>query len=280
MPRFTTSDGLSLAYEDSGAGLPLLCLPGLTRNARDFDDLKAVLPGGLRMIALTSRGRDPSDYATDPMQYAIPVEAKDALELLDHLGVARAVLIGTSRGGLVSMLLATAAKDRLAGVLLNDIGPVIEPAGLDRIKQYLGRRPAGRSYTDVAAGLAQTMGAEFPSFGEAEWRRLAERWFVEEPQGVGLRYDARLRDAVLAHEKEGPVDLWPLFDALEGIPLAVVRGENSDLLSADTLAEMQARRPDMIAVTVPERGHVPLLDEAESLDALDRLLAKVRDEQH
>jgi len=151
--RFTTSDGLSLAYEDAGAGLPLLCLPGLTRNARDFDELATVLPGGVRMIRLTCRGRDPSDYAPDPAQYQLPVEARDAVELLDHLGIDKAAIVGTSRGGLIAMLLAATARDRLSGVLLNDIGPEINPAGLERIYDYIGARPAGPTLEHVAAAL-------------------------------------------------------------------------------------------------------------------------------
>ncbi|NNU79310.1 alpha/beta fold hydrolase [Halovulum dunhuangense] len=274
MQRFTTSDGLSLAFQVSGEGLPLLCLPGLTRNHHDFDDLRAVLPEGLRMIALTSRGREPSDFAPDPMSYDIPTEARDALELLDHLGIARAVILGTSRGGLIAMVIAALAPQRLSGVLLNDIGPEIDADGLSRIMDYLGRRPAARDMDALAVKLAETMGAGFPDFDAAMWDRLARRWYREDAEGIALRYDPRLRDAVLA--KGAAPDLWPLFDALAGIPLAVLRGQHSDLLRADTLRQMQARRPDLIAATVPGRGHVPLLDEAESLAVLNTLVERVR----
>lgn len=281
MARFTTSDGLSLEFEETGAGLPLLCLSGLTRNARDFDDLRAVLPEGLRMICLTSRGREPSDYAADPMTYTVPFEARDALELLDHLDIDKAVVLGTSRGGLIAMLIAATAKHRLAGVLLNDIGPHIDPDGLSRILTYLGRRPPVENHSQMAALLKTDMGPAFPDLDENDWLRLAHRWFKAAGDGLDLRYDPRLREAMLAGEGSGEVpDLWPFFDALEGLPVAVLRGENSDLLAPETVERMQARRPDLIAVTVPNRGHVPFLNERESLDALNRLIARVRDEQH
>ncbi|MEM8787800.1 MAG: alpha/beta hydrolase [Pseudomonadota bacterium] len=276
MPRFQTSDGLSLDYEDSGAGRPLLCLPGLTRNARDFDDLRAVLPAGWRMIVLTARGRGASDWAADPAQYAVPIEAHDAVELLDHLGLQRATMVGTSRGGILAMFIAATARDRLNGVLLNDVGPELAATGLDRISDYLGRRPAGQTYDEVAQALKLTMGAEFPDVTEARWRVLAERWFVEDDQGVGLRYDPRLADAVkLSTEAGPPPDMWPLFVAFGDMPVAVLRGENSDLLTAESVARMAERHPGLIARTVPDRGHVPFLDEPESLAALEALLAAV-----
>lgn len=273
--RFTTSDGLSLAYEDTGAGLPLLCLPGLTRNARDFDELATVLPDGVRMIRLTYRGRDPSDYAPDPAQYQLPIESRDAVELLDHLQIDKATIVGTSRGGLIAMLLAATARDRLSGVLLNDIGPEIDPAGLERIYDYIGVPPAGPTLDHVAAALRAQNRAAFPTLTPRDWRLLAERWFRQKDDGIGLRYDPRLAEPVRAGRVQPAPDIWPLFDALDGLPLACVRGANSDILSAATLDAMQARRPDMIAATVPDRGHVPLLDEPASISALNTLLERI-----
>ena len=162
MSRFTTSDGLSLVFGDQGAGVPLLCLPGLTRNAADFDDLAAALDGRHRLVTLTARGRGASDRDPDFLNYNVGVEARDAVELLDHLGLPRVVIVGTSRGGLIAMLLGTLAKDRLAGVLLNDIGPELAPEGLARIMTYLGVAPRARSHAEAAAALKATMGAEFP----------------------------------------------------------------------------------------------------------------------
>jgi len=274
--RFQTSDGLSLAYEDEGSGLPVLCLPGLTRDARDFDDLARVQPAGLRLIRLTSRGRGASDWAEDPGTYSIPIEARDVLELLDHLGVGAAVIIGTSRGGLLAMVIAALAPDRLLGTLLNDIGPEIEADGLDRIKDYLGIAPRAKTFEGVAKGLKATMSNAFPNLSDSQWLDLAKRWFKAEEDGIGLTYDPALREAVLAAGAQPAPDLWPLFDALALKPLAAVRGANSDLLSAATLAAMQTRAPDMIAATVPDRGHCPFLDEDEALTALTALIAKIR----
>ncbi len=276
MSRFTTSDGLSLAYLDEGAGSPILCLPGLTRNARDFDDLAAALGGRRRLIRLTPRGRAESDRDPDFANYNVAVETRDAIELLDHLGIDRAVVVGVSRGGLIAMVMAAAAKPRLAGVLLVDIGPEIDPGGLAVIMSYLGRAPQLASFEEVAAALEARMGADFPGLGAERWMALARRWFRPGPDGApALDYDPRLRDAVEASSAQPAPDMWPLFDALDGVPLALLRGANSNLLSPATTARMQARRPDMICAEVPDRGHVPFLDEPESLATLEALLAQV-----
>ncbi|TPE50200.1 alpha/beta fold hydrolase [Amaricoccus solimangrovi] len=272
--RFTTSDGLSLAYTDTGEGRALLGLPGLTRNAADFEDLAAALGGRHRLIALTSRGRHGSDFDPEWKNYNVAVEGRDVIELLDHLGLDKVTIVGTSRGGLIAMLLAAVARDRLAAVLLNDIGPEIDAVGLDRIMGYLGIAPKGRTYADVAAALRATSGAEFPDVPLERWEISARRWFAETPDGIGLNYDPKLRDAVLEGSAAPTPDMWPLFDAFAGIPLAVLRGANSDLLSRETVAEMARRRPDLIAAEVPNRGHVPFLDEPEALGALDALLAR------
>lgn len=272
--RFTTSDGLSLAYTDTGAGRPLLCLPGLTRNAADFEDLAAALGGRYRLIALTSRGRHGSDFDPEWKNYNVAIEGRDAVEFLDHLGLDKVTIVGTSRGGLIAMLLAATVKQRLAAVLLNDIGPEIAPAGLERIMGYVGIAPKGRTYAEVAAALRATSAAEFPDVPLERWELSARRWFLETPEGMALNYDPKLRDAALSGSVEPAPDMWPLFDALEGIPAAVLRGANSDLLSRETVAGMRARRPDLIVTEVPNRGHVPFLDEPESLGALDALLAR------
>jgi pimeloyl-ACP methyl ester carboxylesterase len=275
MARFETSDGLSLHFEDTGNGTPLLCLPGLTRDARDFDDLLLARPDATRVIALSPRGRGESDWADDPMEYSLPIEARDAIELLDHLRLDKAVFIGTSRGGMLSMFVAATARHRMSGVLLNDIGPELNPAGLARIYDYLGRRPNAQTMEEMAGKLRRDMGAAFPRLMIGDWLRLAKRWFVEGKDGIDLRYDPRLRDAVLSQAEGDAPDLWPLFDALGDLPVAVVRGENSDLLSAATVEKMKARRPELIAGTVPDRGHVPFLDEAEAQHALRSLLSRI-----
>ncbi|WP_299130206.1 alpha/beta hydrolase [uncultured Amaricoccus sp.] len=277
MKYFKTSDGLNLAYTDEGesAGPPLLCLPGLTRNGSDFEDLASALGGRRRLIALTLRGRGASDRDPEFLNYNVGIEGRDVLELLDHLGLGKVVIVGTSRGGLIAMLLAAVAKDRLAGVLLNDIGPEIAGDGLSRIMVYLGVAPNARDFEAAAGALKATLSAQFPDVTDARWLASARRWFEMGPEGLRLNYDPKLRDAVVAVSAQPAPDMWPLFDALEGLPVAVLRGVNSDLLSAATVAAMLARRPDLIVAEVPNRGHVPFLDEPESLAALDALLVRV-----
>ncbi|MBZ8119727.1 alpha/beta hydrolase [Roseovarius sp. LXJ103] len=268
MAGFTTSDGLRLHYTDEGTGDPVLCLAGLTRNSADF---KFVLPflAGHRVIRMDYRGRGLSDHAQDYMTYSIPQEAADAVALMDHLGVARATILGTSRGGLIAMVLAATVPDRLNGAILNDIGPEISPEGMERIMDYLGTRPRFADYDSAATGLRTAYATQFPGVPETRWRVQAEMMWCEAEDGLDLRYDARLRDAMVAQRDAGPApDLWPLFDTLASGPLTVIRGANSDLLTAQTLAKMHARAPSMRSATVPDRGHVPFLDEAEALAAI------------
>ncbi|MEM8577380.1 MAG: alpha/beta hydrolase [Pseudomonadota bacterium] len=264
MPHFTTSDGLSLHYTDEGTGLPLLCLPGLTRTGRDFDYLRPHLPPG-RMITLDARGRGQSDWDPEPMNYVLPVEVRDVTELLDHLGLGAAAILGTSRGGLVAMGLAAAAPDRLLGTCLNDVGPELDPAGLGAIMVYLGRRPAARTHADAAAAMAALLPG-FTNVPMARWLSEARLHYREGPDGLDITYDPALRVPV---DAGGEIpDLWPFFDALAGKPLALIRGAGSNLLSAETAAKMQARRPDMIHAEVPGRGHVPFLDEPEAVETI------------
>lgn len=275
MKRFVTSDGLSLAYTDEGEGLPVLCLPGLTRDGADFDELAAALKGRYRLIRLTLRGRGASDRDPDPTNYNVGIEARDVVEFLDHLGLKRVMIVGTSRGGLIAMVLAATAKDRLAGVLLNDVGPELAPEGLANILSYLGIEPKAKSYEEAVEALKKRMGARFPGLTDAKWTSLARRWFDEGPEGLVLNYDARIRDNIEATAGQAAPDMWPLFDALDGVPLAVVCGMNSDLLTAETVEKMRERRRDLIVGEVPDRGHVPFLDEPEALAALASLVARV-----
>lgn len=275
MARFTTSDGLGLHYEDEGdaGGRAVLCLAGLTRNARDFDFLAPHLRD-CRLIRMDYRGRGLSDRDADCMNYNIVREAQDALELLDHLGLARVVLIGTSRGGLIAMALSLSHADRLAGVVLNDIGPEVSAEGIARIMEYVGKTPDLADLDAAAERLNAVHAEDFPGVPLARWRAQAEAMFEERPEGgLALRYDPDLRRALVgqAGAGEGP-DLWTLFDHLKHTPLAVIRGANSDLLSRETLEKMAAHHPGLIAQTVPDRGHVPFLDEDESLRAIRAVL--------
>lgn len=269
MPRFQT-DGLSLHYTDEGDGLPVLCLSGLTRTGADFDYVAPHLPG-IRLIRLDYRGRGQSDWA-DPASYTVAQEAQDVLALLGHLGLSNVAILGSSRGGLIGMLLAMIAKDRLLGVALNDIGPEISVTGLEVIKSYVGRNPAQKTWGQAALTRAKIM-TGFVDVPESRWLEEVKHHYDQTDSGLVIRYDPYLRDAVLA---AGPSpDLWPLFDALAGLPLALLRGANSDLLTVETALEMRRRRPDMDFAEVPGRGHIPFLDEPESLAVLRAWLEKM-----
>lgn len=273
-PFFTTKDGTKLAYQDQGTGLPLLCLSGLTRTMGDFDYLRPHLPS-LRLIRMDYRGRGASDWAGDwANDYTVLREAQDVLELLDHLGLAQVAVLGTSRGGLIGMALAAMARPRLLGLCLNDVGPVIERAGLLRIFNYLGRNPAAKTFADMAAKLPSVM-TGFANVPPDRWLAEARLHYKDTETGLKITYDPALRDAFLAGFDGPSVDLWPLFDACAGLPLALIRGANSDLLSLETVAQMQARRPDMLFATVPDRAHIPFLDEAESIALIHAFLEKV-----
>jgi len=274
MPFVSARDGTRLFFTDEGAGLPLLALPGLTRNGGDFDHVAPRL-GGVRLVRLDARGRGRSDHA-DPVTYAVAQEGRDALALLDHLGIGRAAVLGTSRGGLVAMGLARVAHDRLIGVALNDIGPEIAPRGLAAIEAHLGRNPAQKTWEDAARARARAW-TGFEGVPHDRWLHEVRNHYEETPQGLSLRYDPRLRDAFLAPPSAPPADPWPWFDALEGLPLALIRGANSDILSRATAASMARRRPDMLMATVPGRGHVPFLDEPEALGVLHRWLDLCRE---
>ena len=272
MPKFTAPDGTQLHYLDEGSGLPVLCLSGLTRNSSDFDYIAPHLTG-VRLIRLDYRGRGGSDWA-DPETYTIPVEAQDALALLDHLNIDKAAIIGTSRGGIIAMLLAMSAKSRLAGVCLVDIGPVLDTAGLSTIKGYIGKNPAVKSLEDLARARARMLSG-FVNVPDARWMEEARKHYIQTADGLTVNYDPRL--AEVFNRPAAEADPWPMFDALADLPLALIRGGNSDLLSPQTAEEMQKRRPDMIYANVPDRGHVPFLDEADALDAVQTWIKMIND---
>ncbi len=273
---FTADDGAKIAYRDEGAGVPVLALAGLTRTGRDFDYLAAHLAGtGVRLIRMDYRGRGASAF-TGAASYTVPREGADAIGLLDHLGIGRAAVLGTSRGGLIGMYLAVVARDRLSGLCLNDVGPALDPKGLAKINGYLGHNPAAADFADLAAKMPALM-PEFENVPPSRWREEVERHYVETPKGLRINYDPALRDAFLAaFPASGEVPTaWPLFDACAGLPLGLIRGANSDLLSSEAAAEMRARRPDMIFSEVPGRGHIPFLDEPEALGVIRDWLAQI-----
>lgn len=281
---FDAPDGVRLGFVDQGPrkGLPVLCLPGLTRNHADFDAVAERLSPTRRVIRLDSRGRGVSDFA-DPATYDLPTETRDAIALLDHLGIEKAVFLGTSRGGMIALLAAVMAPGRIAAAILNDIGPEIDPKGLDRIKAYVGRPPQAGTLEELAAAMALDGREGAPTLTGDDWLRIAASVAEETPAGLAFKYDLRLGDALAAQsaalekaiaEGASPPDLWPLFGALAQVPVLVLRGANSDILSAETAARMAAVSPNVTLVTVPDRAHVPLLDEPECVAAIDALLAR------
>ncbi len=276
MEYVTAADGVKLAYDVTGEGMPLLCLPGLTRNMEDFEPVVEAYASRATIIRMDFRGRGASDHA-DPATYQIPQEAQDVLALLDHLKLDQVTILGTSRGGLVAMGLAAGAKDRLSGVILNDVGPEIMTEGLAAIMTYIGRPPPHRTLVDAAGAMPAAYADSFQNVPAETWAAFARRLFKEDTDGLHLRYDPRLREAVApAFAPDAVVpDLWPLFDALAGLPLGLIRGANSNLLSVETAEEMQRRRPDMVFGEVPRRGHVPFLDEPESQAVISAILDQV-----
>lgn len=267
---FRSVDGTWLAYRDEGSGLPVLCLAGLTRDGRDFDYLARHLGDGVRLIRLDSRGRGDSDWA-DPETYTVAQEAQDALALLDHLGIERASIIGSSRGGLLAMAMAGMAPGRVVGICFNDVGPVLQKDGLARIGAYMGVKPAVRTLEEVA----DRSPAAYPGFRnvpDLRWEEETVRHFIQTEDGLDLPYDPALRlnfDRAMA----GPLaEAWPLFDVCAGLPLALIHGANSDVLTRETADGMQKRRPDLIRVEVQDRGHIPFLDEPEALEAIHNWL--------
>jgi len=273
MQFFTADDGAKIAYRDDGHGVPLLCLAGLTRNASDFDYLAPHLPD-VRMICMDYRGRGASDW-TGAATYTIPREAQDVVQLLDHLGLGAVPILGTSRGGLIGMALAATAPDRVTGLCPNDVGPVVERQGLERIFAYIGRAPASGTIEAAAKGLSRNMPG-FEGVPMERWLDEARKHFREKPGGgLEINYDPELRTAFIeAYDAEAP-DLWPFWDALAGKPAALVRGANSDLLSRETAAEMARRHSGLIYAEVPGRAHIPFLDEPEALTTIRAFLQEV-----
>ncbi|RJE85425.1 alpha/beta fold hydrolase [Paracoccus onubensis] len=270
---FTVKDGTRLAYRDEGNGLPVLCLAGLTRNMADFDYVAPHLPD-VRLIRMDYRGRGQSDW-TGENSYTVPQEAKDATALLDHLGIGKAAILGTSRGGLIGLFLAATAHDRLLGLCLNDVGPKIEQTGLEQIFDYVGRNPAAKSHAELAARLPSAMPG-FVDVPEGRWFADAQKHYEQTPDGLRIKYDPALRNAFLAAFQGETPDLWPLWDTCAGFPVALLRGANSNLLSPESVTEMRRRRPDTIYAEIPGRAHIPWLDEPESLDVLNRWLATMQ----
>lgn len=266
------------AWGPAGAARTILCLHGLTRNSLDFGALARRLAGAdTQVVAFDQRGRGRSQWDPETANYRADLYARDMLSALDQLGVSRAVLIGTSMGGLMSMMMAAAAPDRVLGMVINDVGPEIDPRGLDRIRSYVGKRGPPSDWAEAARAVAQDNAVAFPDYGPEDWLAFARRVYAEVPQGrVVAAYDPAIAQG-LNPDQTGvaPPDLWPLWDALKAFPILVIRGEISDLLSASALEQMAVRHPGLQTAVVPLRGHAPMLDEPIALEAIERFLASL-----
>jgi pimeloyl-ACP methyl ester carboxylesterase len=267
-------DGLKLHVRAYGASatsaLPVVCLPGLTRTGADFHRLASALADDAEhpryVLSLDYRGRGLSDYDSNPDNYSLAVELADVLSVLTALAIGKAVIIGTSRGGLLAMLLGSARPAALAGVVLNDIGPVIEPQGLARIKGYVGQLPQPKSFAEAAEDLRQLLGPQFPALAADDWMELAQCGFRDQGGRIVADYDPKLAHTLRDVDVERPPPaLWQQFDSLADVPMLIIRGANSDLLTAATVEAMRARRRQCETLVVPNQGHAPLLTDNETI---------------
>lgn len=274
---WVSEDGIRLHYRDYPGPKgrpPILCLPGLTRNARDFEALAERLAGDWRVICIDLRGRGESGYAQNALSYKPLVYLQDLDALLAHTKIKRFVAIGTSLGGLLTMMLAASRPNRIVAAVLNDIGPEIETAGLDRIRAYAGKSQSWPTWVHAARGMAELQAAAHPGFGIEQWLAFAKRTCRLSAQGrIVLDYDMKIAAAM--QQAAEPVDLWPALHALGDAPTLVVRGAQSDILSAATARRMVKELPNATLATVKGVGHAPTLEEAEARRAIDQLLKAV-----
>lgn len=275
---YESSDGLQLFYRDyqsvdGGARAPVICLPGLTRNSLDFNDLALLLSRQRRVITPDLRGRGRSEYGPDRNHYNPAQYVVDIWRLLDQLDISEVVVIGTSLGGLMAMRMAYERPAAISAAVINDIGPEIDPVGIERVVGAAGTSPVVASWEDAVANVKKLYSHAYPNWSESNWREHTRKTYVRVDDG---RFDIRLDRDVGIAAREGVSGLnhdpWQLFDALRPIPLLVIRGEISDIFSADTLQEMKRHKPNLTAVVVKNRGHAPNLDEPEAIDAIEKFL--------
>ena len=273
-----SADGLRLHFRDypgDSSRAPVLCVPGLTRNARDFEDVAQRLAGKRRVIAVDLRGRGESDPAPDPLSYVPPVYLQDLGALIVAQALPPVVLIGTSLGGLLAMLLSLTMRPALAGVLLNDVGPDLGAEGMARIRSYVGMAQSFASWDAAARAIAANHEGAFPDYTQQDWLAWAHRMCREADGAIVFDYDMRVAEPFKLPPPEPAFDLWPAFETLLGLPALLVRGERSDVLEAETASEMVRRVPTMEFLTLPRVGHAPTLEEPEAVMAIDRLLRQV-----
>ncbi len=269
---YQSDDGLRLAYKIKGNknGSPVLCLPGVSRNSSDFDYL-AQNTKEFALICPDYRGRGLSEWDSNPENYNVLVEARDVIKVLDILEITSIPIIGTSRGGMIAVVMANLVPKRVKGVVFNDIGPVIERTGLDRIMEYIGRNPSAKMISEAAENL-EKFAEGFKNIPPKRWFEEAEKHYLETSDGLKINYDPKLRIGFKQYLKTGKLELWSEFDVLKSLPFGVLRGTNSDLLSRKTVQKMQELYPHGKFTEVPDRGHIPFLDERESLDLIHSFL--------
>ncbi|WP_262029929.1 alpha/beta fold hydrolase [Microvirga sp. Mcv34] len=279
----TAADGLRLYARDYAPearnALPVIGLPGLARTSADFHDLAEALSRDparpRRFIALDYRGRGRSEWDRDWHNYDVKVELSDTLQVLAAAGIEKAIFIGTSRGGLITMALGAARPELIAGAVLNDVGPVLEAEGLKRIRSYVGKLPTPRTIDEAADILRRQSEAQFPRYTHDQWQKIARRIWRESGDGFVLNYDPNLMKPLEGLDLEAPLpDLWPLFETIKPFPLLAIRGEASDLLTAETLGMMRERHPDLTSITVPDEGHAPSL-EGDLIQSIKAFIARI-----
>jgi pimeloyl-ACP methyl ester carboxylesterase len=271
-------DGLRLyarVYESTGnASATVLCLHGLTRNSRDFEDLAPHLQSRYRVIVPDMRGRGRSMHDPQPQNYQPAVYVQDILALLDAVNESRVRVIGTSMGGMLAMMMGVSYRDRIAGLVLNDMGPEVDPKGLDRIKGYAGRMPAPKNWNEAVAQTKTMFGDAWPNLPAERWLTLTRRAYREDAAGYPKIEADPMIGEMLRAAPAATANLWPFWNELRGIPMLSIRGEKSDILSAATCAQMKAQNPELQQLEVANRGHAPLLDEPECIAAIDAFLAR------
>jgi pimeloyl-ACP methyl ester carboxylesterase len=274
-----SNDGLRLHYRDYPGPAdrpPILCLPGLTRNARDYHDLARRLSPDWRVIAIDLRGRGDSGYAKDPMSYVPLTYVQDVEALLRELDVARYVAFGTSLGGIVAMLLAGTAREKLAGLVLNDVGPEISPEGLSRIRSYVGKSNTWPTWLHAARAVAEANESVYPDFQLEDWLAMAKRLYRLNSAGrIVLDYDMKIAEPFRVPGNEAGPDMWRALEGLKTVPTLLVRGATSDVLAASVAERMAGVLEQGDLLTIPDTGHAPTLDEPEAIAAIDRLLARI-----
>jgi len=274
---WTSDDGLRLHYRDYAgpAGkAPVMCIPGLTRNARDYETLAARLATRRRVLCLDLRGRGDSDYAKDPATYVPPTYVGDLEALLAQAEIERFVSLGTSLGGLVAMLFAARHAERLTGAVLVDVGPEVSAEGIARIRGYVGQGRSFETWMHAARALQEGQADVYPDFAVSDWLAMAKRVMTLGSNGrIVFDYDMKIAEPFGADDGTGAApDMWPLWRAFAGRPVLVLRGANSDILTAESAARMVEEVPGAELVTIPRVGHAPTLDEPEAVTAIERLL--------